>query len=364
MILTAQPSVMAMRELPAPRPTFVLARGAYDAPTDPVTPGTPKAILQFDDTLPRNRLGLAQWLLSPGNPLTARVFVNRYWAMAFGRALVPTAEDFGSQGRMPSHPELLDWLATTFVKSGWNAKALQKQIVMSATYRQSSIGDARAHDADPDNVWLARGPAFRMPIEQVRDTALAASGLLVRRIGGPSVYPYQPAGVWESLAAGSTYPQSKGEGLYRRSLYTAWKRAAPPPAAIGFDASERLTCIVTRQRTNTPQQALILLNDPQFVESARVLAEQLMHVAATPADRVTQAFRRVITRAPSTSELTHLTRLYETTRMQFAGAPASATALLATGDRPRDAGLDPVEVAAWTIVASTIMNLDEAVTTR
>ena len=363
-ILTAQPSVMVMRELATPRPTFVLARGAYDAPTDRVSPGTPAAILAFPKDLPRNRLGLAQWLLSPSNPLTARVFVNRYWAMAFGRGLVPTAEDFGSQGAMPSHPELLDWLATTFVTSGWDAKAIQKLIVTSATYRQSSIADAQARAADPDNVWLARGPSFRMSIEQVRDTALAASGLLVRRIGGPSVYPYQPAGLWESLAAGAKYPQSTGEGLYRRSLYTAWKRAAPPPSAIGFDASERLTCIVTRQRTNTPQQALILLNDPQFVESARVLAEQLMREGSTPADRVTMAFRKVITRAPSASEVAQLTRLYDTTRTRFMEAPASAVALLATGEHPRDPSLDPSDLAAWTVVASTVMNLDEAVFSR
>ena len=363
-ILTAQPSVMAMRELPSPRPTFVLARGAYDAPTDAVGPGTPAAILPFDPKLPRNRLGLAQWLLSPANPLTARVYVNRYWAMAFGRGLVATAEDFGSQGQMPSHPELLDWLATTLVKSGWDAKALQKQILMSATYRQSSLVDGQARAADPENIWLARGPSFRMPVEQVRDTALAASGLLVRRIGGPSVYPYQPAGLWESLAAGAKYPQSTGEGLYRRSLYTAWKRAAPPPSAIGFDASERLTCIVTRQRTNTPQQALILLNDPQFVESARMLAEQVVRQGSTPVQRATLAFRKVITRAPSSSEIAHLVGLYATTRARFAGAPDTAVALLATGERPRDPTLDPVEVAAWTMVASTIMNLDEAVTTR
>jgi hypothetical protein len=363
-VLTAQPSVMVMRELPTPRPTFVLARGAYDAPTEPVTPGTPKAILAFDPRLPRTRLGLAQWLLSPANPLTARVFVNRYWAMAFGRGLVATADDFGSQGRMPSHPELLDWLATTFVRSGWNAKALQKQILMSATYRQSSLADEQVRAADPENIWLGRGPAFRMPIEQVRDTALAASGLLVRRIGGPSVYPYQPAGLWEALAAGAKYPQSTGPDLYRRSLYTAWKRAAPPPSAIGFDASERLTCIITRQRTNTPQQALILLHDPQFVESARVLAEQLMRDRATAADRVTLAFRRMITRAPSASEVAHLTRLYETTRAGFAAAPDNAVALLATGERPRDPALPPTELAAWTVVASTIMNLDEAVFSR
>jgi hypothetical protein len=363
-LLTGQPSVMVMRELATPRPTFVLARGAYDAPTDRVEPGTPAAILPMPAKLPRNRLGLAQWLLAPSNPLTARVFVNRYWAMAFGRGLVPTAEDFGSQGQMPSHPELLDWLATTFVTSGWDAKAVQKLIVTSATYRQSSLADAQARAADPDNVWLARGPSFRLPIEHVRDSSLAASGLLVRKVGGPSVYPYQPAGLWESLAAGARYPQSTGEALYRRSLYTAWKRAAPPPSAIGFDASERLTCIVTRQRTNTPQQALILMNDPQFVESARVLAEQIMRAPAPPAERVTLAFRRVISRAPTASEASQLARLFETTRTRFAAEPASALALLATGERPRDPALEPTELASWTIVASTIMNLDEAVFTR
>lgn len=362
-ILTAQPSVMAMRELPAARPTFILARGAYDAPraghsryaeSDPAVAPGPAA-------QPSRPRALAA---GAGQSADGTGVRQSYWAMAFGRGLVATADDFGSQGRMPSHPELLDWLATRFVKSGWNAKALQKHIVMSATYRQSSLAAEQARAADPENIWLGRGPAFRMPIEEVRDTALAASGLLVRRIGGPSVYPYQPDGVWESLAAGAKYPLSTGADLYRRSLYTAWKRAAPPPSAIGFDASERLTCIVTRQRTNTPQQALILLNDPQFVEGARILAEQLMRDGTTPADRVTLAFRRVITRGPSASEVTQLTRLYETTREGFAAAPDSAVALLATGERPRDPTLAPTELAAWTIVASTIMNLDEAVFSR
>jgi hypothetical protein len=363
-LLTAQPSAMVMRELPEPRPTFVLARGAYDAPAEPVSPGTPAAILPFARDLPPTRLGLASWLLSPSHPLTARVFANRAWAMAFGRGLVPTAEDFGSQGQMPSHPELLDWLATTYVQSGWDTKALLRTIVTSATYRQSSVAEPQARAADPDNVWLARGPSFRLPMEQVRDGALAASGLLVRRIGGPSVYPYQPPGLWESLVAGAMYPQSTGEGLYRRSLYTAWKRTAPPPSAIGFDASERLTCIVSRQRTNTPQQALILLNDPQYVESARVLAEQVMRRGETPAARVTYAMRQVIAREPSPTEVSRLADLYESERARFAGNRASALALLATGERPRDPALDPVDLAAWTIVASTVMNLDEAVFSR
>ncbi len=363
-LLTAQPSVMVMRELPAPRPTFVLARGAYDAPTDPVSPGTPQAIRAFGKDLPANRLGLAQWVLAPDHPLTARVFVNRYWAMLFGRGIVATAEDFGSQGNMPSHPELLDWLATTFVSSGWDTKALLKTIVMSATYRQSSIADAQQRADDPDNIWLARGPSFRLPHEQVRDSALAASGLLVRTIGGPSVYPYQPAGLWESLVAGAVYPQSTGDGLYRRSLYTAWKRTAPPPSAIAFDATERLTCIATRQRTNTPQQALVLLNDPQYVESARVLAEQAMRAVSTPADRVTFAMQRLLSRRPTASELAHLTRLHATTHATYTADPAAATALLSTGERPRDATLDVADLAAWTVVTSTVMNLDEAVFSR
>ena len=363
-ILTQQPSVMVMRDLPAPRPTFILARGAYDSPTDPVEPGTPQAILPFRKDLPRNRLGLARWLVAPENPLTARVFVNRYWAMLFGRGIVPTADDFGSQGRMPSHPHLLDWLATTFVDSGWDTKALLKTIVMSATYRQSSIVDMAERTDDPDNTWLARGPSFRLPLEQVRDASLAASGLLVRTVGGKSVYPYQPAGVWEALVAKATYPQSTGEGLYRRSLYTAWKRTAPPPSAIAFDASERLTCIVTRQRTNTPQQALVLMNDPQYVESARVLAAQAMRAAPTPAERVAFATERVLSRRPTASELETLTTLLQSTRARYASDTAAAAALLSTGEHPRDPSLDVADLAAWTVVTSTIMNLDEAVFSR
>jgi hypothetical protein len=363
-ILTAQPSVMVMRELEETRPTFVLARGAYDAPTDPVSPGTPSAILPFPDDLPRNRLGLARWLLSKEHPLTARIFVNRYWAMAFGRGLVATADDFGNQGALPSHPALLDWLATRFVESGWDTKALVKLIVTSATYRQSSAATASARETDPDNVWLARGPAFRMPVEQIRDASLAASGLLVRTIGGPSVYPYQPPGVWEALAAGPGYRQSSGDDLYRRSLYTVWKRSAPPPSAISFDAAERLVCTVTRQRTSTPLQALVLLNDPQYVESARILAEQVLHHDGSTPERTTYAFRRVLSRTPTSTETQHLARLHDTERARFSAERSAAEALLATGERPRDPSLDPVDLAAWTVVTSTIMNLDEAVHTR
>ena len=261
-----------------PRPTFVLARGAYDAPTERVTPGTPQAI----GDLPAEPAAEPAWAralaLEPAHPLTSRVIVNRYWAMFFGRGLVATLADFGNQGRLPSHPQLLDWLATTFVESGWNLKALQKQIVLSATYRQDSRLDAKRLELDPANEWLSRGPSYRLAAEQIRDSALAASGLLVRTIGGPSVYPYQPPGLWEALATrnATKYQQGHGADLYRRSLYTVWKRSSPPPSAISFDAAERLVCTVNRQRTNTPLQSLVLLNDPQYLEASRVLAERMI----------------------------------------------------------------------------------------
>ena len=290
-LLTSRVEVMAMRDRAEPRKTFVLARGAYDAPTDEVTPGTPEALGAFPKDLPANRLGLARWLTAAGHPLTSRVVVNRTWAQLFGRGLVATPADFGSQGRLPTHPALLDWLATHFVASGWNLKALQKELVLSATYRQSSIADAAARERDPANEWLSRGPAHRLSAEQVRDGALAASGLLVREIGGPSVYPYQPAGLWEALATrnATSYEVGKGDDLYRRSLYTVWKRSSPPPSAISFDAAERLFCTVSRQRTSTPLQALVLLNDPQFVEAARALAAHMIHDAGRDVDAADHA---------------------------------------------------------------------------
>ena len=289
-LLTSLNEVMIMRDRAETRPTFILARGAYDAPTEPVTPGTPSAAGAPPKGLPPTRLGLARWLVAPGHPLTARVIVNRYWAQLFGRGLVSTLADFGNQGRLPTHPELLDWLATTFIESRWDLKAFQKQVVMSATYRQSSTADAKAIERDPENVWLSRGPSHRLAAEQIRDAALATSGLLVRTVGGPSVYPYQPAGLWEALATrnATTYEQGHGEDLYRRSLYTVWKRSSPPPSAINFDAAERLFCTVSRQRTSTPLQSLVLMNDPQYVEAARVLAARIVHEGGTtPAERIT-----------------------------------------------------------------------------
>ncbi len=366
-IITRLPQAMVMRDLPPDRarPTFVLARGAYDAPTDRVEADTPAVLPKF--TGPRNRLGLAQWLVAPDNPLAARVVVNRYWALLFGTGLVATPEDFGNQGRLPTHPALLDHLAVTFRDGGWDLKGLLRQIVLSQTYRQSSATDAVAMELDPANEKLARGPAYRLASEQIRDSALAASGLLVPTLGGPSVYPYQPPGLWEELATrnATTYVQGKGDDLHRRSLYTVWKRSTPPPSAISFDAAERLLCIVKRQRTSTPLQALVLLNDVQYVEAARVLAERLLREGgSTPDARITTAYRLLTSRAPRPTELAAVRSLYVKERAGFAGDVRAAKALATSGQSPVARALDPVDVAAWTVVASTIMNTDEAVTKR
>jgi len=366
-LVTSQLEVMVMRELPQPRPTFVLARGAYDAPTTPVTPATPAFLPPLGADLPRNRLGLARWLLDPAHPLTSRVFVNRVWASLFGRGLVATPDDFGNQGQLPSHPDLLDWLALTFVESGWDLKALQKRIALSATFRQSSVADAASRERDPDNEWLARGPSYRMSAEQIRDAALATSGLLVAKVGGPSVYPYQPAGLWEELATrnATSYTQGTGDDLYRRSLYTVWKRSTPPPSAISFDAGERFACTVRRQRTSTPLQALVLMNDPQYVESARVLAEQILrHGGSTTEARTDYAFRRVTSQQPSADALTRLVALHDAEHARFVAQRDAAVSLLRTGEHPYAEDLDTADLAAWTVVSSTIMNLDAAVYTR
>ncbi len=368
-IITHLPQVMVMRDLPPERarPTYLLARGAYDAPTDRVEADTPSMLPAFGNDLPRNRLGLARWLVSPSNPLTARVLVNRYWTLLFGTGLVATPEDFGNQGTLPTHPELLDYLAVTFRDSGWDLKGLLRQIVLSQTYRQSSAATAQAREIDPANAKLARGPAYRFSAEQIRDNVLAASGLLVRTIGGESVYPYQPAGLWEELATrnATTYTQGTGDALYRRSLYTVWKRSTPPPAAISFDASERLLCTVKRQRTSTPLQALVLLNDVQYVEAARVLAERLLTEGGdTPDARIATAFRLLTSRTPRPGELAAVRTLYEQERATFAADVPAARALSRAGEKPPARGLDPVDVAAWTVVASTILNTDEAVTKR
>ncbi len=357
--------IMVMEELPERRPAYVLRRGAYDARGEQVGPDAPSSILPWPAEYPRNRLGFAQWLVDDRNPLPSRVAVNRFWQLFFGRGLVATPEDFGSQGQPPTHPELLDWLSRRFMESGWNVKALCKLIALSSTYRQSSTPrDAKLYAEDPDNRFLARGPRHRLAAEQLRDGALAVSGLLVRKIGGPSVKPYQPAGLWEESGTGKTYAQDHGEALYRRSMYTFWRRTAPPPSMRSFDAGSREVCSARRERTATPLQSLVLLNDPQFVEAARVLAEKLVQKQDAVEDRIQTAFRLLTSRMATTDELAVLMRLYQQQHARFAAAPDSAKAFLETGESSRDQKLDAAEHAATAAVILALMNHDECVTKR
>jgi hypothetical protein len=359
------PQIMVMEEMPAPRPAHLLARGAYDAPKDLVSRDTPRGLLPFPSDGPRNRLGLARWLTDRQHPLTARVVVNRIWRMHFGRGLVATQEDFGSQGRLPTHPELLDWLAARFMDSGWDVKALHRLIVTSATFRQASQVSPELSARDPENALLARGPSQRLLAEQIRDSALAASGLLTRRVGGRSVKPYQPAGLWEQAGTGKTYTPDTGDRLYRRSLYTFWRRTLPPPSMLTFDAVSREVCTAKREVTTTPLQALVLLNDPQFVEAARVLAEHLL--VAVPADakaRHRAAFRALTGRTPDAREDALLAQLFAEQQAIFARTPADAEAFLSTGASAWNRALPRAEFAATTAVVSGIMNLDEFVVLR
>lgn len=362
--IDAIPELMTMSELPEPRPTYVLKRGSYLSRGEQVFPNTPPNILFFPDDLPRNRLGLARWLTHPQNPLTARVAVNRYWQMLFGVGLVSTPEDFGSQGARPTHPELLDWLAQTFIDTGWDGKGLIKRIVMSATYRQSSIPTPALLKADPENRWLGRGPKYRLPAEMVRDNALFVGGLLVQKIGGPSVKPYQPSGLWKEKS-GRKYEPDKGEGLYRRSLYTYWKRTSPPPSMMLFDAAKRDVCVAKRQTTNTPMQALVLLNDVQFVEAARAFGERILKSGGeTLAEKIRFAFRVATSRQPTEQEFEILKRLYLEQEAIFKNQPEAAEKLLAIGEHNRDESLPGTEAAAATILASALLNFDETITKR
>ena len=356
--------IMGMGDLPTPRPTYVLKRGEYDKRGETVEPATPESILPLDPKLPRNRLGLARWLVDPKNPLTARVLVNRYWQMYFGRGLVATTEDFGSQGALPTHPELLDWLAKHFMDSGWDLKALCKLIVTSATYRQSSQAGSELLARDPDNKLLARGPKTRLTAEMLRDNALAASGLLVQKIGGPSVKPYQPEGVWEETA-GSKYEPDKGESLHRRSLYTFWKRTAPHPMMTTFDAAERNNCTVRRQTTSTPLQSLVLLNDPQFTEAARRIGERARQEAGVDRDaQIIFTFRLLTGRKPAARELAVLRKLHEEQLSLFRARQKNAEAPGKPGEASSGSGSNPAELAASAALASAILNFDEAVLKR
>ena len=358
--------VMVMNDS-TPRETYVLARGEYDQPTERVEPATPGVILGFDPELPRNRLGLALWLTSPQNPLTARVFVNRLWAMLFGRGLVETVEDFGNQGQLPSHPELLDWLAADFMEKGWDVRAILKTIVSSATYRQRSETNRKLRDMDPENILLGRGPRYRMSSEMIRDYMLATSGLLINRTGGPSVKPYQPPGLWEETNAGgnrgilTAYIQDHGDKLYRRSLYTFWKRTLPPPSMTLFDAPNRDNCEVRRQKTNTPLQALALQNDVQVLEAARVIAERSLAQHANGEEAVEKIFRNIMIRQPSSAELGSLIRYYQANMAAYANDSGKAELLLQCGESPK-AWDDPVTTASLMLTALVLYNLDETIT--
>ncbi len=358
----AIPLTMVMAEQSPRRVTHVLKRGQYDQPGDVVEPGVLSA---FADLAPRatTRLDLARWMTDPRHPLTARVAVNRWWELLFGTGLVETVEDFGGQGALPSHPELLDWLATELVAQGWDTRKLLKTIVLSATYRQSARATPELLERDPRNRLLARGPRYRLPAEMVRDNALALSGLLVEQVGGPSVKPYQPEGLWEevSVERREKYAPDLGPGLYRRSMYTFWKRTCPPPGMTTFDAPDRETCTARRARTNTPLQALVLLNDPTYVEAARKLAERVWHDGPSEDARLEGLYLRILGRLPDPAERAIIEEVWSAAYDKFRADPAAAERLLTVGHAPRDPNLPLIDLAAWTTVTSLVLNLDETI---
>lgn len=353
--------VMVMKEMKEPRQAYILERGQYDVHGDSVFPNTPEFLLPFDKNLPKNRLGLAKWLTDPKHPLTARVAVNRYWQNYFGRGIVKTTEDFGNQGEIPSHPRLINWLAMEFINSGWDIKALQKMIVMSATYRQSSLCSEELRTKDTENILLARGPKLRLSSEMMRDNILTASGLINKKIGGKSVKPYQPAGLWEMNK--QTYVPSTGDDLYRRTLYTFWKRTIPHPTLSTFDQPERSECSVRRQKTNTPLQALVLLNDPIFIEASRKIGEEI--TKADSAEKgIKTAFLSLTGRAIMEKELSVLLRLQKREYEKFLAKEGRAKGWLNAGEYQIDTSLDANLVAANAIVASAIINSDATITKR
>jgi hypothetical protein len=361
--LESLPTTMVMEDMPTPRDTYVLTRGDYDKHGEKVTPGVPASLSPFPKGVKYDRLGFAKWLVDPTNPLTARVAVNRFWQMYFGIGLVKTVDDFGSQGEWPVHPELLDWLATEFIRTGWDVKAMQRTIVTSAAYRQASKVTPTLLQRDPENRLLARGPRLRLSAEMVRDQALAVSGLLVERLGGPSVRPYQPEGLWKELTGTEDYTQDHGPSLYRRSMYTFWKRTVAPPSMMTFDAAARETCTVRESRTNTPLQALTLMNEVTYVEAARVLAQRVMKEGgATPEERITLAFRLATARRPSAAELKVLVEGYQRHLAKYRADPKAALELIRAGESARDEKSDAGELAAYTAVAELILNLDETIT--
>ncbi len=364
---TAAVEVMVMKDSSRVRPTYILKRGSYDAHGDVVSFDLPPAILPFDSiTYGNNRLGLAKWLFDKKNPLTSRVFVNRMWQEFFGRGLVRTSGDFGMQGEMPTHPELLDWLAIDFMNHGWNVKRLVKQMVMTSTYRQSSVVSKDKLAEDPDNILQSRSARIRLTAETVRDLALASSGLLVKEIGGPSVKGYQPKGLWESATSGrgvlAHYVQNHGEDLYRRGLYNFIKRTVPPPGMLVFDASNRDQCEVKRLRTNTPLQALIVLNDPAMLEASRVFAEKLMLESTSTNEKIEKAFQSIVCRTPSTQEFEILMKYFSDEKKKFDAAPEKANQLQLAGEYPNADIKDLASFASLMQVIHMIYNLEETIT--
>ncbi|NNM29201.1 MAG: DUF1553 domain-containing protein, partial [Akkermansiaceae bacterium] len=363
-------SVMVMDSGAAKRKTHILERGAYDQPGEVVTAAIPGLFGELPGGVAADRLALARWLTGPEHPLTARVTVNRYWQMLFGTGIVKTAEDFGSQGEWPSHPELLDWLASEFVASGWDVRALLKSMLLTRTYRQSSVVTKELREVDPGNRLLARAPRFRLPAEFVRDNALAIGGLLNREVGGPSVYPPQPKGLWKEVShfgypgffSAQHYFPDRGDEVYRRSLYTFWKRTSPPPVMTTFDAPNRETCAARRLSTNTPLQALALMNAPQFVEASAGLATRMREAGVSPAARIEAGFRLATGRAPGTRERRLLEGALVRQEAYFRGDPQRARDYLASGGETGMSGDEAVELAALQSAASLILNLDETIT--
>ncbi len=363
---TSAITVSVMGEKDTIRPTYILKRGVYDQHAGEVKPAAFKAVMNFDTTqLPRNRMGLAKWTVSRDNPLTARVFVNSMWQEIFGRGIVTTPGDFGMQGNLPSHPELLDWLAVDFMENGWNIKRLMKKIMMSATYRQSSVVSEKQLQEDPENTYLSRSPRIRVKAEFIRDIVLGSSGLLNNEIGGPSVKPYQPKGMWEAASSGrgvlATYVQDHGNDLYRRGMYTFIKLTVPPPSMIMFDASNRDQCEVRRVNTNTPLQALAMMNDPLVLEASRVFAQHLINSKRSDVENIALAFRRIICRKANQQELKILTGYYNEQLALFNNKKLNAAKTLEAGEYPQDDQADKNRLAALMKVITTIYNMEEAI---
>ncbi len=363
---TATVDVMVMKDSVRWRPTYVLSRGNYDMPGPEVRAGIPKSILPFNPAkYSQNRLGLSRWLLDPANPLTSRVFVNRLWAQFFGRGIVKTVGDFGMQGELPTHPELLDWLAVDFQTHGWNIKRLVKQIVLSATYRQASTVTSASQNIDPENIYLSRMSRIRIPAEQIRDQVLASAGILNPEIGGPSVKTYQPKGLWEVATSGRgslmNYIQDHNQDLYRRGMYVFIKRTVPPPTMLIFDASNRDQCEVQRGRTNTPLQALVMMNDPHVLESSRVLASRISHEKGSMEEKLTRAFRRIVCRAPKEKELKMLLAYYKSEQESCVKNPKKVQKLMQIGEYKQDKAAVTGSTAAMMLTIQLIFNLEEAI---